>query len=251
MYQWSPSVAGTPVTRPSDVDSLPSRGVSTLYIQTARTSGSTRLTDASVLRQFVSRAHVLGIFVVGWYLPNLEDLGSDLRRLTAMLDVGVDAVGVDAETTHFDPTTRTRRQVTLLRRLRDTVGGDVPVGAIVYPPLQLSMTPSIWPNYPWAEIAHTCDVILPMEYWTYRRSSTPYWDSGYRYATRNFEMLRDLAGRDGSSVHVIGGLASDLLRGQASGMCRAIAENGGLGGSMYEWHGTSSRTWSEMASLVV
>jgi hypothetical protein len=36
--------------------------------------------DRALLRQIVDRAHSLGIRVVGWYLPEFNDVGYDLER---------------------------------------------------------------------------------------------------------------------------------------------------------------------------
>ncbi len=101
MYQWSPSVAGHPVVNPSGVASLARRGVSTLYIQTSKQSGTALLLDPTVLKKFVSECHRHSIAVVGWYLPALNNLDLDVSRLVAMRDVGVDAIGVDIETTNY------------------------------------------------------------------------------------------------------------------------------------------------------
>lgn len=118
MYQWSPSVAGHPVVNPSGVASLARRGVSTLYIQTSKQSGTALLLDPTVLKKFVSECHRHSIAVVGWYLPALNNLDLDVSRLVAMRDVGVDAIGVDIETTNYAPAERSRRQLQVLERLR-------------------------------------------------------------------------------------------------------------------------------------
>lgn len=250
MYQWSPTITGTPLVRPSDVAALSARGVSTLYIQTSRQSGTASLLDPSTLRRFVDECHRRSISVVGWYLPALTNLDRDLTRLVAMRDVGVDAIGIDIETTNFDAAERSRRQVLLLERLRQRVGSGMGLGGIVYPPLQLKQTPSIWPNFPWRDVSRLCDVLLPMSYWTFRRARAPYWDHGYRYTVENFKLFAQLTGRNGSTIHSVGGMASDLKAGQAADMARAVAEYRGLGASLYEWSGTSSRTWTELAPLV-
>lgn len=84
-----------------------------------------------------------------------------------------------------------------------------------------------------------------MSYWTFRRSRAPYWDNGFRYTEENFKMFSQLTGRNGNTIHSIGGMSSDLLAGQAADMARAVAKYRGMGASLYEWSGTSSRAWSE------
>ena len=249
MYQWSPSVAGHPVVNPSGVASLARRGVSTLYIQTSKQSGTALLLDPTVLKKFVSECHRHSIAVVGWYLPALNNLDLDVSRLVAMRDVGVDAIGVDIETTNYAPAERSRRQLQVLERLRQRVGRGTGIGGVGYPNMQLKQFPSIWPNFPWARVSALCDVLLPMSYWTFRRSRAPYWDNGFRYTEENFKMFSQLTGRNGNTIHSIGGMSSDLLAGQAADMARAVAKYRGMGASLYEWSGTSSRAWSELAPL--
>ena len=166
-----------------------------------------------------------------------------------MRDIGVDAIGVDIETTNYAPAERARRQLLVLERLRQRVGRSMGIGGIVYPPLQLQQSPGIWPGFPWARVSNLCDVLLPMSYWTFRRSRAPYWDNGYRYTAENFKMFRRLTGRDGATIHSIGGMSANLLRGQAADMAKAVADYRGMGASLYEWSGTSGRSWDELAPL--
>src|SRR3546814_11408394 len=58
-------------------------GVQTLYLQTGhRTSGADIMEHQRQL-DLINRAKAHGMYVVGWYLPMLEDVDTDLHRLVA------------------------------------------------------------------------------------------------------------------------------------------------------------------------
>ncbi len=235
VYDWSPSsTGGNPSVKPADVDAMARAGVTTLYLQSARTSSSSDLNDPAVFGDFVRRAHAKSMKVVAWYLPQHSDPAKDLRRLKAAANSGADAIGVDIEGTAIaDPVLRSQRLIELSAQLRAAV--TIPIGAIVYSPLGLELKPTTWPAFPWREIAKDYDVWLPMGYWTARRSETPEWDNGERYTDYNFVKLREWLGDSKAAIHTIGGLGGQLLPGQVDGMVRSIRRNGGIGGSLYGW----------------
>lgn len=251
VYEWSPTEASGPTSSLADIDTMAANGVTTLYIQTARTKSSSDITDESVLRAYIDRAHAAGIKVVGWFLPTHSNPERDLRRLLAMTSLPIDGIGVDIEGTDIaDIDTRNARLLELSRQLRATVGPSMPLAAIVFSPLALvELKPTVWPNFPWKEIDSIYDVWMPMGYWTFRRTETPEWDNGERYTAKNFALLRTLTGRDDVAIHTIGGLSEDLLDGQAAGMVAATQANGGIGASLYSLTGMSGAVWNELAPL--
>src|SRR5207244_13340436 len=50
-----------------------------------------------ILVPIITRAHLRGLRVVGWYLPAYTDPGADLRKLVAAARLGVDGLAVDIE----------------------------------------------------------------------------------------------------------------------------------------------------------
>jgi hypothetical protein len=246
VYDFAPSFqgSGTPALGPAIVDAMAASGVRTVYLQAAqqdeRSPGA--LVDPAVLGQFLVRAQRAGLRVVGWYLPRLTDIDSDLTHLRAIADFEVlghrfDGVAVDIEWTEGIPDHRQRSAalVDLSERLRDATDGD-PLGAIVLPPLQIEVVnPAKWPHFPWHSLEPLYDVWLPMSYWTERRA-----DSGLRdartYSHENIRRLRKDLDDPDAKVHVIGGIGDQVTAEQATGFVEALDDMDAIGGSIYDWN---------------
>ena len=94
------------------------------------------------------------------------------------------------------------------------------IGAITLSAVHLQVVNrDFWPDYPWAEIADTYDLILPMTYWTIR---LPEWRDGYRYVSENIDRIRAATGDPDIPIHVIGGIADEATVEQVQGMLQAI-----------------------------
>jgi hypothetical protein len=251
VLDWSPTyTAGRQVFRPADVDVLADRGVQTIYIQTARYNRAEDVLDEPLLRDIIDRAHQRDMAVVGWYLPTFGDPDRDLRRLVAIGRLGVDGVGVDIEDRSTVPghTERNRRLVTLSRELRAWLP-DTPLAAIPIPPVvTTSINPAYWPGLPWKELAAVYDVWMPMAYWTYRTPASG-WRDGYRYIAENIRLLRTLTGDPDLAVHPIGGEAAKLTTAELEGMVRAVADERGIGGSIYDHTTTKAALYDVLRGL--
>jgi hypothetical protein len=245
----------TPPLTPAAVDQMAAAGVRTLYLQAAALDAKSPdvLVDRWLLAEFVLRAHQRGIAVVGWYLPKWGDDRSDLDRLIAIADFSVlgqrfDGVAVDIEWTQdkLTPTDRSARLVTLSNQLRSHVGAE-PLGAIVLPAVVTDvLNKSFWPSFPWASIAKTYDVWLPMSYWS-NRSVASGWRDPYVYTTENVKRLRAALGRPDALVHAVGGIgavepggkvaATETLAtvGDLDGFAKAVTDTRSIGGSIYDW----------------
>ena len=167
----------TPPVTAQSVRDMAALGVRTLYLQVGRDDANpTRtLIDGKDVRAFVRAAHDHGIAVVAWYLPSLADVATDFRPLRgiARLKVdgrGFDGIALDMEATDVaDVTVRNDRLVQLTRQLRTLVGRDLPLGAIVYPAVQLEvLNLTLWPDFPYRRVAPSVDVWMPMAYFTFR-----------------------------------------------------------------------------------
>ena len=90
---------------------------------------------------------------------------------------GFDGIALDIEGTDVaDITLRNNRLVQLTQRVRKLVGNDMPLGAIVYPAVQLELLNlTLWPDFPYQRLAPSIDVWMPMVYFTFRSV-----ESGYR-----------------------------------------------------------------------
>ena len=259
VYDYVPAFAENgqvaPVT-PDAIETMRAHGVNTLYLQVAKDDPRSPgiITDEPRAAEFLRRAHAAGIKVVAWYLPTHRDHNLDRQRVLALAlfraggetfdGVALDIEGIEAAP---DVAERNRRLLDLMRTL-DNAAGDMPIGAIVYPPVAFDvLNPSLWPNFPWAELAPNVDVWLPMAYWTYRSADSTYRDA-HRYVSENVERLRAHIADPDTPVHVIGGLAEDMTATDIDGMQRAAREQHALGVSVYDFNTTSPDAWPLLAT---
>ena len=247
-YDYGPAyqTAGhSPSVTPDDLAAMDDAGVRTVYLQVSRDDPRSPdgFVDRELLEQFVIGAHERGMSVVGWYLPTFASVTTDVGHLQDLLEFEVDGqrldgVGVDIEFTEAvpNPAIRNARLIRLSERL-DELAGDTPLGAIVLPPVLTEVVnPDYWPLFPWQEVAPHYDVWLPMSYWTIR---TP--ESGYRdpaaYQGQNVDRLLADLGADGTDVvvHGAGGIGDEVTGAQLVTFAHVLAEQGAVGGSIYDW----------------
>ena len=238
VYEWSPSSTdGNPGVTPDQVAQMAEAGMKTLYIQSARTSRDVNVADPERFKEFVDAAHLHGMKVVSWYLPEHVDEQKDLRRVLSPLDFGVDGVGVDLESAKVgDVDVRNQRAIALVSNAAD-LAGDAPVGAITFAPQALDRyEPETWPDFPWQQVADAADVVVPMAYWTMYRDEAPDSDDPVVYTEEALELLRERIGDD-VPVHSAGGLLQDSDAAQVAAATAAARRHGAIGVSMYSWSG--------------
>ena len=184
VYDWTVELGGpVPEVDVHDIDAMADAGVQTLYLQTSSQRSAADVMEPERLDELIDRAHANDLHVVAWYLPTFADVDADLRRLVAAAELRVDGLGVDIESTALlDLVERNRRVVDLSARLRDAVGDDKVLAAITLSSVhQQVVNPEFWPGYPWADLAATYDVLMPMAYWSIRTGDLR---NGGRYAGR-------------------------------------------------------------------
>ena len=113
-----------------------------------------------VLPELVPAAHAAGLKVVAWDFPFLSDPVADAERAKRALDLGIDAIAPDVETT-AEGTHASPRRVELYLSLVRSYAGDRPVAATVPRP-----TPQRIATFPYASFAPYADVFVPMVYWS-------------------------------------------------------------------------------------
>jgi hypothetical protein len=156
--------------------------------------------------------------------------GLDLRRSLAMLSFrtpeggGFDGVALDIESTKLrNAVLRSKRAVTLARQLREAAG-DTPLAIVPFNPRGLERRPSVWPKFPWAELADSADAFAPM---IYTGGALKGFDATYGYVTRALRLLRT-----------------------NTGFVAAVEDDGGtIGVSLYDWMTTTPRAWKALAPL--
>jgi hypothetical protein len=241
--------APPPVT-PASVDDMARLGVRTLYFQAAKsdTRSPGPLVDEKLAGQFLERAHHDGVRVVAWYLPLLGDLDADLAHVRAMYEFEsggqrFDGIALDIEWTQGvpDTTQRNARLVTFTKRVRKLIGAHTPLGAIVYPAVQLEvLNQTLWPNFPYRKLAPSIDVWMPMAYWTFRTGD---YRDAFVYTDESVKRLRTRLHDPSAPVHPVGGIASVSGPLDYQRYLQAIGADRAIGWSLYDYNTTVSSAW--------
>jgi len=243
-----------PDVKVDSIDDMAALGIRTLYLQAAqdddRIAGAT--VDRKLLGKWLERAHDHDIDVVAWYLPKLDDVKDDLRRIKALRNFRsggqrFDGIALDIEYTQAvpDPATRSQALARVTRRARDAVD-DRPLGAIVLEPLLLEeVNPDYWPGFPWKKIRDDFDVWLPMSYWTNRDEASGYRD-GFAYTKENIRRVRKRVGDADAPVHAIGGIADTAETADYIGFIKAAERRDAIGHSIYDFDTTTSAVWTRL-----
>jgi hypothetical protein len=216
------------------------RGVRTLYFETAswRVAKALDFRDEQAVELFLDESHALGLRVVAWYLPGLDDLCTDLRRSRAALSYVTprggqrfDGFAVDIESQRVRAVpARNAALMRYSRGLRRAAGPGYALGAIVPDLRSTTVSPGLWPGFPYRAAARWYDAFLPMAYSSYRGHGGGF---VYRYARANARAVRALTG--GRPVHMIGGLSDALSAGEAAGFVRGAVAGGAVGASFYDF----------------
>jgi hypothetical protein len=230
------------------VQQMAAQGVRTLYLETGnhRLPRRTLVGYPEQVAELVDAAHASGMKVVAWYLAGLTDLRLDRKRSEAAIRFTTvsgghfDSFALDIESTKIGPILR--RNLALLklsRRLRRAVGRSYALGAIVPDQRSTTISPGLWPGFPYLQVARVYDVFLPMSYSTYRtRGAT----AVYRYTAANVALIRNLSWPR-RPVHVIGGLAGKLRPSESRAAARAARDAGAIGFSFYKFSWTKPAQW--------
>lgn len=266
-FDFDPAYVEDPPVSADDVPVMAAGGARTLFLQASRQDerATGDVLDPWLLASFLLRAHAQDMDVVAWYLPKWTD--DDARRLAAVRDFEVlghrfDGLALDIEWVRdVEPAERNAALVELTAAVRAMVGQD-PLGAIVYPPVQSEViNTSLWPDFPWSELADDYAVWMPMAYWSFRSEESGYRDP-YRYTEESIRRLRNNLGDQSALVHPIGGIGAvdgvddppdpeepmatvaDLDRFAA-----AVADTGAVGASLYDWNATEAAGRLRMTEL--
>ena len=238
------------------IETMHSHGVKTVYLQTARYNSSADIVYPADVDAWLLEAHRAGMKVVGWYLPAYSEyMDTDVRRTVAIAQhrspsgQKFDALGVDIE---YKGATSSLSEfnaniVTHLDRVRSGAGSSFTIAAIVPSPVGMSLSPSSWTGFPWAQIGSRTHVVMPMAYWSYRTDcSTNASHCPRQYAIDNVNQARALTGRP---VHIIGGIGNDVSASEVSQFVDGVRAANAYGGSLYDYRTTSSSYWQYLEKL--
>ena len=226
---------------------LARRRVRTLFVETGNFRQRADLVRPHQLSGLIEAAHARDITVVAWYLPALTNPARDLRRALAAVHFvsddgdGFDSFALDIESSAVpDAVERSRRLLALSARLRTAVGPDYALGAIIPSPVGMKLLPRYWPGFPYAALARTYDVFLPMAYFSYRAHGAA---AVARYVKTSVGIIRAQTGDPSLPIHVIGGLADRTTRTEAAAFLRAVGTCGVHGFSLYDFPETKPSVW--------
>jgi hypothetical protein len=237
----------------SSVAAMARNGVRTLFLETSNYQMRKGIVRPDRVDRFIEAAHANGLQIVAWYLPSLTDIDRDLRRSLAAVNYTTpsgeqfDSFALDIEATLVrSPSARNSHLLLLTQRLRAAVPRELALGAIVPSPRGMQLKPRYWPRFPFAQLAESFDVFLPMGYFTYR----PHYPGGSAaYTLLNFELLRVGTGDPAVPVHAIGGIAGAVTPSGLSGFMRAVRTGGAIGASLYDFALTTPGQWSQLQPL--
>ena len=235
------------------VAKMKARGVRTLYLETANFRQKVDIVRPSVVARFIDAAHARGMKVVAWYLPSFAAPKKDLRRSMAAIDFTTpsggqfDSFALDIEWSGVKNIgLRNRRLLTLSSQIREAVGPSYPLGAIIPSPRGMQLVKGYWEPFPYADLALTYDVFLPMGYFSYRPTDL---GGAYGYTVRNVALIRRGTGDPAVPIHAIGGVADDVSASQVGAFVRATRDCGVTGASMYDFTTTVSGGWKYLRAV--
>jgi uncharacterized lipoprotein YddW (UPF0748 family) len=242
-----------PPVEVSSIQDMARLGVRTVYLQAAKadTRSPGSLVDEKLVGDFLVAAHQHGIRVVAWYLPLLGDLDADLAHVRALNDFRAggqrfDALALDIEWTQGVPNAgqRNSRLVTFTKRVRRVIGADTALGAIVFPAVQLELiNPSLWPDFPYRELAPYVDVWMPMVYWTFRTAD---YRDPFQYTDDSVQRLRTRLHNSHALVHPVGGIADGTTASDYQRYLQAVRADRAIGWSVYDYNTMASSVWPRM-----
>lgn len=252
VFEYAPAFVqqfGPPPVVPRTVDDLVALGARTIYLQPAIDDprAPDLIVEKGLVADMLRRAHALGARVVAWYYPQLVDPARDTARLDAILRFRAngerfDGVALDIESDQVpDVTERNRRLVAVAQHLRAGAGASIPIGAIVFPAVQIEViNRTLWPRFPYPSLAPYVDVWLPMAYWTFR---TGIYRDPYRYTDESVARLRQDLRDPHARVAPIGGLAELATIPDYQAFGRAVRHDQAIGRSVFDATTTSVTAW--------
>ena len=241
----------TDLTPAQQVDRAAAGGAELIFVQSARHKSPTDIQDPVRLGEVLELAHDNGMLVMVWYVPDFVRERRDYRRSQAAIAFQSprgdrpDAFGLDIEVEdQADIALRTQRLLGLSAALREWVGPDYPMAAIVLPPLQLELRADWWPNFPYAQLRPFYDAYIPMSYSSYRGTDAA---TTYRWNVQNVRLVRREAGDPALPIHLAGGIADNFP--QVGSFVRAVRDSGALGGGLYDLSTTHPDAWAILRAL--
>jgi hypothetical protein len=205
-----------------------------------------------VTARFIAAAHRAGLKVVAWYLPLFRNVEHDFDEVMRIIGFrtpssdGYDGCALDIEAAIVPPERRIENFLRLSQLMREAVGPDYALGAIIPSPRGLIRVPTYWPGFPYRELPKYYDVVLPMSYASFHYHGA---EAVGQYIRDNVEIVRRETGVPDIPVHVIGGIADDMTPVDARAFVSAASSEHVFGASLYEFPRTSAFQWQLLQRL--
>ncbi|HEU5001286.1 MAG TPA: hypothetical protein VFW71_00715 [Actinomycetota bacterium] len=246
------------------VSQMASRGVQTIFVQTARWTSGGDLDFPGALGALIDDAHAQGMKVVGWYLPGFANVTTDIRRSAAVLTyvspgggrfdgfaADIEDHGATGSLQQFNAGITAYAQ-----GLRAAVPAGTTLGAIVPDARNDKRAPAHWAGFPWPQIGADFDVVEPMAYWTVTKANatcqkvsmdvTAYMDDVIATTESLMGVTRPMA--------PMGGISNCVTQPEVTQYVAALQAHGAIGGGLYDFWSLQARPdagtlWSDLAGL--
>lgn len=218
---------------------LHNHGIRNLFIQTSR-SNTESIRQKEVLGNLIDTCHKYKIRTIAWSFAFLESPVTDAHKL-------VDAArfktprgsGFDAVAANLEKDLTASRVEQYSKVLRDELGQDYPLVAVVFSPL--NKAPQV-ARTPWKLLDRYYDVIAPMNYWNSKYKKF----DPYQYTMDTVKEVRHLVGRPDVEVHVIG---DGMKTGgeEIKSFMKACMDCGATSASLYPFHQVTAEQYKTLS----
>jgi hypothetical protein len=188
-------------------ESLHAKGIRNIFLQTSR-SNTEAICHPEQLGALIDASHFYKIRVIAWSFAELTNPASDADKLIAAARfLSPTGQHLDALAANMEKNLDQVKVEVYSKRMREAVGANFPMVAVVYSPL--NGAPQV-AHIPWKTLDHYYDVIAPMNYWNSKYKKL----DAYEYTVSTVHRVRELVGRPDVEIHVIGdgmGTHSDTI----------------------------------------
>lgn len=211
-----------------DLDSycknLRNNGVRNVFIQTSR-SNTAALVKPAELGALIEACHRHQIRIVAWSYALLHSPTADAAKMvTAAEYISPGGERLDGIAPNLENNLEQWRVEAYSKHLREKLGNNYPLMAVVYSPL--NKAPEV-ARTPWRTIAKYYDIIAPMAYWNSKWGKL----DAYEYTVETVQRIRELTNRPDVEIHVVGdgmGTKKDSILMFMNGCKRAEATSASI-----------------------
>lgn len=214
-------------------------GIRNLFVQSSR-SNTPAVAHPTELGALIDACHKYKIRVIAWSFAELDNPRLDADKMIAVarfrspLGDCIDGIAPDLEKNLSKPVVEAYS-----RNLRQALGADYPMIAVVYSPLNKAPQVAITP---WKLIDKYYDVIAPMTYWNGKYQTI----DAYTYTRKTVEKIRQLTERPDVDVHVIGD-GMGTRTNEITEFMRACRDSGAQSASLYPNHKTTEEQYQALS----